>query len=83
MRHVHPAFHTDCRVRAQQSKRSQHIFALPERRIDGVDVFPFRIRGIEFCFQLARWSRADHFMRQVNAGALVQLEFVNHLLNAF
>src|SRR5437773_7528432 len=53
MWNIHLALHADRRVGAQQGKRRQHVFALAEGRVDGVDVFPFGVFGVKTRLKLA------------------------------
>src|SRR6266516_4215098 len=67
----------------QQRNRSQHVFTLSKGGIHRINVFPFRIVGIELCFQLARWSHANDFMWEIDARAFVEIELLSHLLDTF
>src|SRR5258706_9987011 len=67
---------------AQQSDRRQHVLALAERRVNGVDVFPLGIGGIITGLEFARGGSAGHLVRQIYPSALVEIEFFDHGLNA-
>src|SRR6267378_3582301 len=67
----------------QQRDGSKHVFPLSERGVHRINVLPFRIGGIEFCFQLARWSHANDFVWEIDARAFVEIELLSHLLDTF
>src|ERR1041385_301868 len=82
MRNVHAPAHADGRYRSQQRDRSDDVVNLSEGSINRVDIAPLRIAWLHPALKLARRRPTHDFIRQVDAGAFVQIKFIDHLDDA-
>src|SRR5690349_8818760 len=79
MRHVHAPANADRRYRSQQRDRSDDVVDLSKGSINRVDIAPLRIAWLHAALKLARRRPAHHFVREIDAGAFVQIKLVDHL----
>src|SRR5690349_3252587 len=78
MRYVHAPANADGGNRSQQRDRSDDVINLAEGRVNRVDVAPFGIAWLHTALELARRRPAYDFVRQIDAGAFVQIKLVDH-----